>query len=215
MNFYGHAFIAARMRRDAGFVFGAMLPDFEGMARTRVRGVTSDAIVDGVACHHAVDEAFHSAPTFVGSCARSVEMMTARGVPRGPARAVAHVGLELVLDGFIVRTYGPTALYVEALIEGRRALGCGELGPIDEPTGAMLTTLLDRLIAYGPPSPTGDVPVITERLVRMLRDRPRLAIPDEAVHEVRHHVTHLVDAIDTLGPLLIEAASNPRSPTGA
>lgn len=210
MNFYGHAFIAARMRSDGGFVFGAMLPDFEGMARTRVRGVTNEAIRDGIACHHAVDEAFHSCPTFVGSCARSVEMMSAHGVPRGPARAVAHVGLELVLDGFIVRTYGPTPLYASALHEGKRQLALGGLGPIEDRARDVLDTLLDRLIAYGPPSSEREAEVVTERLVRMLRDRPRLAIPDDAVRAVHHHVTHLVEAVETLGPLLIEAASNPR-----
>jgi hypothetical protein len=209
MNFYGHAFIAERERPDPAFVFGSMLPDFEGMAHVRVRDVASETVRDGVACHHVTDHAFHTCPTFVGCCARSVEMMTADGLPRGPARAVAHVGLELLLDGFIVRTYGPSPMYLDALRTGHAMLRDGTLGLIDASNTPALMDMLSKLIDFGPPRANDEPSQITGRLVRMLRERPRLAIPEAMTDEVTHHIEHLTIALPEVGPLLIEAASTP------
>ena len=72
MNFYGHAVIAAREEPLPGYVLGAMLPDFEGMAKSRVRNVPDPATARGVACHHTVDAAFHGADAFIESCVASV-----------------------------------------------------------------------------------------------------------------------------------------------
>lgn len=206
MNFYGHAVVATRYRQDPAFVLGAMLPDFAGMARVRVTSVP-EAVRAGVACHHEVDGAFHGADAFFASCARDVDAMTRDGVPRGAARAVAHVGLELVLDAHLVRTLGPSDLYVEALREGTRLVRDGSLVLRDGMERDALSDLLHRLVAYG--GPAGDAPpsYFTTRLARMLQHRPRLAIPPEAEPAVTRAVADMIVRIPGLGPELLRAAS--------
>jgi hypothetical protein len=100
MNFLGHAEVA---RRHAGddphFLLGAVLPDLVPML-----GVTIDReglhprVADGWRSHHAVDEAFHQLPVFLlGVRALRDDL----DLERGPRRAVAHVGWELLLDDVV------------------------------------------------------------------------------------------------------------------
>lgn len=207
MNFYSHAVVAERVRGEPGYVLGAMLPDFEGMASARIDRVDDATVRDGIACHHETDAAFHGAAEFVSSCARSVAMLTERGLPRGPARAVAHVGLELVLDSYLVHTYGPSSMYLDALGEGRRLLEAGAIVPRDLTRTGALSFMLARLSAFGPPRAEEHASNITERLVRMLRGRSRLAIPEGQEPLVTEHVEHLALTMPALGPALLAAAA--------
>lgn len=206
MNFYSHAVIAEREEAHPGFVFGAMLPDFSGMAKARVRDVPDHVTARGVACHHAVDAAFHGSDAFIACCAESVVRLTAEGLPRGPARAVAHVGLELVLDSFLVRTYGPSSMYLDALHEGVRQLDAGLLVPDDAGRAPALAHMLARLVAHGPPSADTDDLEVTARLVRMLAGRARLAIPSDGERAVTREVARMRASMRTVGPRLVAAA---------
>ena len=75
-----------------------MLPDLQRMAACRLDPALT-AVQAGVRHHHAADEAFHHLPSFVGVVAAARRWLSGRGVPRGPAMALAHVGVELLLDG--------------------------------------------------------------------------------------------------------------------
>src|SRR5690606_16966401 len=85
------------------FVFGAMLPDFEGM----LGGSTiafGDALVDeGRRCHHVTDAAFHACPFFLEHQQTARTWLGRTPVGRGQRRAVAHVGVELILDAALFR----------------------------------------------------------------------------------------------------------------
>src|SRR3954452_22349226 len=103
MNFFGHALIAQRAETTRGpirseFVLGAMLPDFASMLRTRPPFSTLDALSAGLWFHHRTDDAFHGSPSFLQFSGDASRFLSDRGVARGTARAVAHVGVELLLD---------------------------------------------------------------------------------------------------------------------
>src|SRR5262245_38990668 len=91
-----------------------MLPDFASMSRARLAGAEDARIAAGIALHQRTDDAFHGAPTFVALYRDGCQELEAAGLGLGPARAVAHVGTELVLDGLLLdgAAAGP---YLEAL----------------------------------------------------------------------------------------------------
>lgn len=97
MNLLAHAEVARRVAgEDPHFLLGAVLPDLAPMLGLDLRRDDLDGrILDGWRFHHRVDDAFHELPLFVAG------MRALRGdldLDRGPRRAVAHVGWELLLD---------------------------------------------------------------------------------------------------------------------
>lgn len=176
MNFYGHAFFAARISPDRRFALGSMLPDFEGMCGARVVAAEDDAIARGIALHHATDTVFHGAPEFLELCTAGLDDLTTAGVGRATARACAHVGTELVFDSYLIDTFGEDEVYLDAL-DGAdpRLLGSG-LAFADG--GARFESLRRRLRDFGVPRAYGDPSFVADRLVNALAARPRLAMRD-------------------------------------
>jgi hypothetical protein len=78
-----------------------MLPDVATIARVRVTR-PSGAMGRGVTYHHECDAVFHELPWFVAHTVRLRDDLLAAGVDRGAARASAHAGLEMLLDGALV-----------------------------------------------------------------------------------------------------------------
>jgi hypothetical protein len=174
MNFFGHAAIAGRFRATPEFVLGAMLPDFSGMLGLKTPPVTPDALGAGVRFHHLTDHAFHELRSFRAFCAESTRWLDAQNVRRGTARAVAHVGVELLLDAALAEGETARARYFAALGAARQ----GELfapclyNPEECARLAGLAEVLeDRGISRNP-----DTALVITRLERALAARPRLAI---------------------------------------
>jgi hypothetical protein len=96
-------------------------------------------------------------------------LLLERGCARGPRRAVAHIGVELLLDGVLVDDPAYRAVYLAALSHD------------DQPTWrepddpARYGVLINRLRAHGVPDDLRDPASITLRLGRMLHHRPLLA----------------------------------------
>lgn len=202
MNFYGHAHLAARIDRDPSYALGSMLPDFEGMCGVRLSSVEDATIARGVALHHETDDVFHRAPEFVELCAIGVEQLTARGVPRGSARACAHVGTELVLDGFVLESHGPNRTYLEALDvassdAARRALRFPD-------GGVRFEALRRRLRDHGLPFGYSEPEFVTARLVNALSTRPRLALHDRSAHEVVNWLGDAIPRVRRAAPALLD-----------
>ena len=173
MNFVGHAVIARRTSDDPAFVLGAMLPDFASMSGTRLDKHDHAVLAAGIADHHRTDDAFHSTPTFVALCKDEGAALDAAGLPWGAARAIAHVGTELVLDGVLLAKPGVERLYVDAVdaIEW--------LAPSLRFANDGLSRFLElhgRLSRYGPPHGYRDPLFVRDRLVQILARRPRLAV---------------------------------------
>ncbi|HEX8803796.1 MAG TPA: hypothetical protein VF743_06375, partial [Acidimicrobiales bacterium] len=155
---------------------GAVLPDLASMARVRPdRERLPAAVRAGVRCHVVTDAAFHAHPAFRSGAAALRDELVGEGLAVGPARAVGHVGWELLLDGTLVG--GPDDEALSA------ALGRAEvaLDALDEPGRRRWR----RLLAHRPLRLRYDDPWwIAERLVAILGDRPRLRVPPDRLPTV-------------------------------
>jgi hypothetical protein len=101
------------------------------------------------------------------------------GMRRGPARAVAHVGTELLLDGLLLRQGEVEAAYLSGL---RWAFPDGLPGAVvtEAPGEPRLAKLAERLTSWGAPHEYRDAAFVAERLQNALAPRPRLAMtPNE------------------------------------
>ena len=104
MNFVAHAVIAEALGCSPLEVFGSMVPDLANMVSvmTGVRsapGLPDSELKLGSKVHIATDEAFHHHPTFVALTRVAASAMDGR---RHVNTAAAHVGIELMIDGFLL-----------------------------------------------------------------------------------------------------------------
>lgn len=172
MNFFGHAVVAAwsPSTAPAELALGAMLPDLRGMAGGGELGVLPGELQRGVALHHATDAVFHVLPAVSGLMRDLGLALAARGVARGPMRAAAHLGVELLLDGVLARA-GATQHYQAALevaVPEQVAAGDGALA-------GRWAELMRRLRDAGVPTNLAEPAVAARRIVRAIAHRPRLA----------------------------------------
>lgn len=180
MNYFGHAAVASWHGGSPGAVLGAMLPDFASMTGVRLAEATDGEIARGIALHHATDSVFHQAPAVLALMRELDGRLDAEHVARGPRRAVAHIGVELLLDGLLVREPGYRAAYVAALAHDPAGVQFREAGDHGR-FGALRT----RLQSYGVPDDLEDPASIVHRLHRMLMHRPLLAPSASDLHGIR------------------------------
>ncbi len=180
MNFVGHTHFARRKGDAPRLLLGAMLPDWMPMAGTRLIAQDEPAIAAGVADHHAVDDVFHAAPTFVSLQTFAIERLSSRGMGWGASRAVAHVAPELFLDGLLLEDDANVEPYVEAVREAGRAETLRAMR-FSEGGAEHFLALHRRLSSYGPPHGYRDAKFVGDILVRILSRRPRLAIRPEEI----------------------------------
>lgn len=220
MNFIAHARIAlwsdsVRAPRStegavARFVLGAMLPDFASMAGTRLAEVPDADMASGVSLHHQTDEVFHGSRPFIALMQETMDALTRRGVDRGPARAVAHIGVELLIDGELVEDPEVGRAYLSALAE------CAGLPTSVVPAAknAAFQTLARRLVAYGIPYDYQRPEVVGLRLASILAGRPRLALSAEAQRVVGSILpdvkAHVQERLPELFEAVREGLSHPR-----
>ena len=114
MNYFGHAVVASWKTGHGGLPLGAMLPDFSTMCGARVVGSDDEDVATGITLHHATDSVFHQAAVVTGLMRELDHRLERGGCARGPRRAVAHIGVELLLDGVLV----DVAEYRDAYILG-------------------------------------------------------------------------------------------------
>ena len=182
MNFFGHAALAAShfVARQpppargelATLCVGAMLPDFIGMLRLGRPRVHDDVLATGIAFHHKSDEAFHELAGFLRLSRQAFAWLSAHALPRGPARAVAHIGVEMLLDEAWAEDEAARAAYRAAL-----RVPCGELLAFDAPEAALrLAGLQGALLERAATALTPSAELVAERMVRTLAGRPRLAL---------------------------------------
>jgi hypothetical protein len=212
VNFIGHATVALWQRSEPLFVLGSMLPDFASMVGVRLSARhagpvdvrdgcenEADPLSEGIALHHRTDEVFHSAPQFTRLMQETLEELTSLGVARGAARAVGHIGVEMLIDGELVRGHEVAAAYLEALQAGGHASA-----PFREEQGSVRWQALRlRLLAFGPPHDYGNLDVVLGRLVHVLQHRPRLALDDDSARLVRSVLPALQQKVVTELPRLL------------
>lgn len=173
MNFYAHLVAASWQSEDPAFALGAMLPDFANMASFRLQPEQPESTAEGVAFHHHSDKAFHSLALFREQEKWTLQHLLDAGLRRGPARGVAHVGVELCLDGALIGQ--ADTLYLAALEAALVAPLTWE-SPSD---GDSFRRLIARLREIGVPHGYRDPDVVSRRLVQIFAPRPLLALQEE------------------------------------
>ena len=163
-----------------------MLPDFAGMVGARLSSQAQDAspLGRGISLHHRTDELFHGADEFLDLMQDAMGRLTALGVARGPARAIGHIGVEMLIDGELLAREPALADTYE-----RTLAHSGGVDPavFREQSGHEgYRVLHHRLSAHGAPYDYRNVDAVTRRLVRMLAHRPRLSLAEtDAEHVIR------------------------------
>lgn len=167
--------VASWYGSDPRFLLGAMLPDFLSMLACARPHLVDSELARGVALHHATDAAFHDIPEFLELVTGARTALAARGLGRGAARAVAHIGIELLLDEVLMEGEVGRRSYWRALdcardvnlpIEWQRAEDA-------ERFGSLIAALHERGLPTEPPAPHA----VAARLRRAVAARPRLAFP--------------------------------------
>jgi hypothetical protein len=201
MNFFGHAAIAGRFESEPVFVLGAMLPDFCTMLGLRAPEPPPGPLGAGVRFHHVTDHAFHALERFQRLNHDAAAALGARGVRRGTGRAVAHVGVELLLDAELAESDAARAAYLCALGAGHeRALvfDAAFASEAAERLTQLTRTLAGRGVAKRPSNTS-----VVERLERALAARPRLAITSEDLPRVSEWVELFRARVVASAPTLV------------
>jgi hypothetical protein len=203
VNFIGHAQVALWTSTDPAYVLGSMLPDFFGMAGLRIARIGEESSLGrGIALHHRTDDIFHASDAFVSLTQLTMDALIREGLPRGPARAVGHVGIELLIDGEILHTAEVADAYSVAIAHSELARGL--LPGIPERQRWM--AFEQRLRAHGVPYDYRNTDAVAGRLVQIFAERPRLALSAESErivrsvlprvqHRVRERMTELMSEI--------------------
>jgi acyl carrier protein phosphodiesterase len=176
MNFFGHATVASMQGDEPRFLLGAMLPDFSSMTMTRFEAVLDEALARGVELHHETDRLFHAAPAFRAACASALAELEPRAVTRATARAVGHVGSELLLDGLLSVDARARSAYADALRVALDERVERSITWKSEGDAERLRALFVRLRAAPLPEGYRDLDFVCDRLARILAPRPRLAM---------------------------------------
>ena len=204
MNIAGHIAVAMRLAPDHPRVWlGAALPDLGAMGRFRLMGTSPDPDISaGIAIHHATDDAFHRHPLFTDAMFRLRSDLADAGLERGPARAVAHVGPELLIDGRLLTTLSIGKAVQAAFDEIE--LVQPALTPLVEQDPDGWDDHLDRIPSWGLPTDYGDPHAVARRLHRILDRRPRLSFDPAMVGPVGERLETEQPVIDAGVPDLLD-----------
>jgi hypothetical protein len=199
VNFFGHAAVASWSDAAPGVVLGAMLPDFATMCGGRIAAAADAEVTRGIALHHATDGAFHALPVVTGLMRELDDQLAARACARGPRRAVAHIGVELLLDGELTDEPAYRAAYLAGL-------GCDPaLTWRDASAAPRFAILLDRLRARGIPDDLRSPDAITTRIHRILAHRPLLAPSPDDLRAIRGALTAFQPRITVAAETILRA----------
>jgi hypothetical protein len=218
MNFFGHAALAAQTFRELApaelglICAGAMLPDFVSMLGLRRPQVRDPALARGVDFHHRTDHAFHELPSFQHLSREAFAWLSQQELPRGPARAVAHVGIEILLDEVMAEDAFARDSYCTAL-----ALPLApHLVFASETDAGRLDELAQTLLARAPFSRHPAAELVAARIRRTLARRPRLATDDRGEQLLGSWVSVTRPLVAHEAPrLLSELRARLAQPTGA
>ena len=204
MNFFSHTVLAVRRSTAPAFVLGAMLPDFATMIRARPPRTVHTDIDSGMQFHWRTDEAFHRSAAFLALTHEAVGWLSARGVRSGSALAVAHVGVEILLDAALAGDDCAQQAY-RAALEGAAHDELGRFVDwVSYGERARFDALRARLLARG--AVAGDITAdtVAERLRYTLAARPRLALDEASVPTVRDWARTVRPEIDARAPALLQ-----------
>jgi hypothetical protein len=199
VNVLGHSQVALGVGVDEpAYVLGAVLPDLASIARARLhKDRLPGEIAAGVRCHVVADAAFHLDATFERGSAAIRDELRERGLGAGPARAIGHVGWELLLDGTLLAS-AARDVYARALELGDEA----RAGFAGDDTARWDELMIHRRRL--PDLPYDDPEWVAERMEAMLAPRALLRFPPEQLPEVTATLVAHADRIVAAAPQVIE-----------
>jgi len=174
VNYFGHAAVASGAflgtASSPGKSLGSMLPDFATMIGARLADAVDPDVAAGIALHHATDAAFHQAAPVLDLMRELDDRLGELGCARGPRRATAHIGTELLLDATLLAEEPYRASFLAALTVDPALVRWRE------PDGpARFAILLERMRTFGVPEDLREIDAIVGRLHRITQHRPLLA----------------------------------------
>jgi hypothetical protein len=203
MNFFGHAAVARWAFAQPEVLFGAMLPDFVGMIGALPPKILSPLLRAGVDHHHRTDDVFHRARTFRQLSGTAARHLQSFGLRRGSALAVAHVGVELLIDCTLGQDPVVCDDYLAAIHAGApdRLHGGLEWATLEERHrfDRLREVLIDRGLTVTHPAPDR----LARRLQRVLAGRPRLELADADCRVVEDWARGSYGVVSTAVPTLL------------
>ena len=209
MNFVGHIAVGRivenRPTADAAFLLGTGLPDFAAMARVRIARVEGP-MGDGMDVHHQTDAVFHRGHWFLESEHELLADLERASFPRGAALACAHVGIELLLDGELVRDPSTAdavrAVYVLMAAPPESALVAAPLT-----VRAHWADTLSGIAARLDPEGYGDPHTVAVRLHRVTSRRPRLAFAPDLLPALADRLSAHQPRIAAAAPTVLDGVA--------
>ena len=176
-----------------------MLPDFATMCGGRIDRADEADVTEGIALHHTTDAVFHQLPVVLGLMRELDGRLAELQCARGPRRAVAHVGVELLLDGVLVGEPSYRDAYLRGIAHD------AALHWRDPEAAPQFALLIDRLRARGIPDDLGSPDAITTRVHRMLAHRPLLAPSSDDLRAIRTALVAFKPRIDVATDAIVRA----------
>jgi hypothetical protein len=204
MNFVGHIATGISLDRAAGttFLLGTALPDFAAMARLRLEP-TDGAIGLGMRLHHDTDAVFHRQGWFLDLEHELHADLIAAGVPRGGALACAHVGVELLLDGALLRTQSTATAVIDVYAAMARPPDVAIMvAPAHD--RAQWSEHLSGIAARLDPFLYADPRSVALRLHRITSSRPRLAFDPAYIPVIAEHLERVQPRISESAPEVLD-----------
>jgi hypothetical protein len=153
-----------------------MLPDLAEMLRTRLAPAQDPLIAKGVRWHLATDRCFHRCDVFRALEARALSELQSGGVAKGPRRAVAHVGVELLIDDALSLDADARGVFRAALRWAAEGRAEASVESSAATAFAPLGSLCARLLDVGQQQLRLTPERLAAQLLRILGRRPRLAL---------------------------------------
>jgi hypothetical protein len=149
---------------------------------------------------HATDAAFHAGPHFTALSRESSERLQRAGDRRGPARGVAHAGVELAIDGALLGTGADERAYthaVEAGASASRHLAWHRAG-----SARRFDAVCTHLMRQGPPRHLAQAEPMIHATARTLERRPRLRVDSRELPALlewaRDAIPRIADALPAI-----------------
>jgi hypothetical protein len=200
MNFFGHAWVAGWFSERAPFILGAMLPDFASALGVAAPTSRHPELEAGIRLHHQTDRAFHQAAAFRELEQGGRAWLSEAGVAKGSRRALAHVGVEFLIDAELSRR-SPTWQGYDVALRFADSTAChDELHWGDASASERLTALCQRLAAA---SRDTDSRRLASRLAATLAGRARLALSSDDARRVEPWLVECRPKVAALLPSLL------------
>lgn len=202
------------------FLLGSALPDIASMGRVRLQRPLVNSTLDlGVQNHHYADSAFHQSAWFVQRNAALHDKLEGAGLKRGPARACAHVGIELLLDGALLATIPHLSVAVQGCLQRAGDQSLDLQASVKPDRADHWQTHLDRTAKWLLPNDYHRPSAVAHRLHRIVANRPRLAFPSDQIISVEdvlarsqeELISGLADLVEDLAEEVARHQAQPRN----